>query len=88
MQFYVVHSLFDKNISISGATIPDQSGSGIDVNEGELRIPQNSCITWTTPLDCLVSYRTLVGGRSYPSSEKQSVYSRAPYDWAILKGRF
>ena len=26
--------------------------------------------------------RTLVGGGSYPSAEKQSVYSTAPADWA------
>ena len=34
--------------------------------------------------DCLVSYlgHSLVGG-SYPSAEKQSVYSTAPADWAI-----
>ena len=28
--------------------------------------------------------RTLVGGGSYPSAEKQSVYSTAPADWAKL----
>ena len=37
----------------------------------------------TTPSDCLVSYpgHSLVGG-SYPSAEKQSVYSTASFDWA------
>ena len=52
--------------------------------KGVLRIPQTSCIAGTSPSDCLVSYagHLLVGG-SYPSAEKQSVYSTAPADWAI-----
>ena len=47
--------------------------------KGVLRIPQSPSITWTSLLDCLVSYP---GGGSYPSAEKQSVYYTAPADWA------
>ena len=67
----------------SGATTPGQSGLGSDGNKGELRIPQSSSITGTSPSDCLVSYqdtRWEVG--SYPSAEKQSEYSTAPADRA------
>ena len=42
--------------TLSGATTPGQSGSGIDGNEGVLHIPQSSSITGTSPSDCLVSY--------------------------------
>ena len=46
--------------------------------------PQSSNIAGTAPSDCLVSYRMLVGGESYGFAEKQSVYSAAPSDWAII----
>ena len=61
-----------------------QSEPGNGGNKGVLSIPQNSSIAGTSPSDCLVSYlgHPLVGG-SYPSAEKQSVYSTAPADWAI-----
>ena len=53
-----------------------------DGNEGVLHIPQSSSIAGTSP-DFSVICRTLVGGGgSYPSAEKQSVYSTAPADWA------
>ena len=42
--------------ALSGATTPSQSGPGSNGNEGVLRIPQSSCITGTSPSDCLVSY--------------------------------
>ena len=50
---------------LSGATTLGYSGPESDGNEGVLCIPQNSSITGTSPLDCLVSYpgHTL-GGRS------------------------
>ena len=66
-------------------TIPSQSGPGSDGNKGVLHIPQSSSITGTSPLDCLVSYsgHSMMGG-SYPSAEKQSVYSTAPADWANI----
>ena len=71
--------------ALSGATIPGQCGPGSNGNEEVLHIPQIFSITGTSPTDCLVSYpRTLVGGGSYPSAEKQSVYSTAPADWATI----
>ena len=64
--------------TLSGATTPNQSGPGSDVNEGVLRIAQSSSITGTSPSDCLVSYPGHSLGDSYPSAEVQSVYSTAP----------
>ena len=48
-------------------------------NEGVLRIPYSSSITGTLPSDCLGLYsgHSLGGGGSYPSAEKQLVYSTA-----------
>ena len=37
----------------------------------------------TSPSDCFVSYLGHSLGGSYPSAEKQSVYSTAPANWAI-----
>ena len=67
---------------LSGATTP-----GSDGYEGVFRIPQNSSIIGTSRSDCLVSYagHSLVGG-SYPSAEKQSVYSTAVADLAHYLG--
>ena len=64
-----------------------QSGPGSDGNEGVLRIPQSSCITGTSPSDCLVSYPGHSFGVFYSSAEVQSVYSTAPADWAIENHR-
>ena len=75
--------------ALSDATILHQCGPGSNDNEGVLRIPQGSSITGTSPSDCLVSYsgHSLEGG-SYPSVEKQLVYSTTPADWANnRKGR-
>ena len=70
-------------MALSGATTPGQSGPGSDGNEGVLRIPQSSNTAGTSPSDCLVSYQhTRWGGGSYPSADVQSVYSKAPADWA------
>ena len=68
--------------ALSGATIPGLSGPGSNGNKGVLCIPQSSSITGASPLDCLVSYLEHLLGVSYPSAEKQSVYSIAPVDWA------
>ena len=58
---------------LSGATTPAQSGPESDGNEGVCHI------TGTSPSDCLVSDPGhLLGGGSYPSAEKQLVYSTAP----------
>ena len=47
-----------------GANTPGQSEHGSYDNEGVLCIPQSSCITETSPSDCLVSYtgHSLGGG--------------------------
>ena len=77
------HSLVLFNPSmgpLSGATTPGQSELGSNGNEGVLHIPQSSSITGTLPSDCLVSYPGHSLGGSYPSAEKQSVYSTAPAD--------
>ena len=62
---------------------PGQSGPGSEGNKGVLCIPQSSSITGTSPSDFFVSYpgHSLGEGRSYPSAEKQSVYSTTPADW-------
>ena len=77
--------LFNPEIGpLSGATTPGQSGPGSNGNEWVLRIPQSSSIAGTSPSDCLMSYPGHSLGRgSYPSAEKQSVYSTAPADWAM-----
>ena len=46
--------------TLSGATMPGQSGLGSDGNEGVLGIPQSSSITGISASDCLESY--LIGG--------------------------
>ena len=69
---------------LSGATIPGQSEPGSIGNEGVLRIPQSPRITGTSPSDCLESYPGHSLGGAYLSAEKQSVYSTAPADWAML----
>ena len=63
-------------------TTPRQSGPGSDGNQGVLRIPQSSSIAGTSSSDCLVVYREHSLGGSYPSAEKQSVYSTAPANCA------
>ena len=70
--------------ALSGDTIPGQSQPGNNGNDGVLHIPQSSSITGTLPSGCLFSYpgHSLEG--SYPSAEKQSVYSTAPADRATL----
>ena len=71
--------------SLSGATAPGQSEPGSEGNEGVLRIPQSCIITGTSPSDLFsVISRTLIGRRSYPFAEKQSVYFTASTDWASL----
>ena len=71
--------------TLSVDTTPDQSGSGNDGNEGEIRIPQGSSITETSSSDCLVSYPGHLLKESYLSTEKQLVYSTAPADRAIKR---
>ena len=73
-----------KNRTLSDATAPGQSGAGSNSHEGVLSVPQSSSITGAPPSDCLVSYLGHSLGKSYPSAEKQSVYSAAPLDCAKL----
>ena len=69
----------------SGATSPCQSRPGSDGNGVVLFISISSSITKTSPSDCFMLYTGYsLRGRSYPSAEKQSVYSTAPADWAIF----
>ena len=49
-------SILPLNRTLSGDTIPSQSGPGIDGNEGVLRILQSSSITEASPSDYLVLY--------------------------------
>ena len=58
------------------------SGPESNVNEGLLRISQNSK-AGTSPSDCLMSYPGhSLGIWSYLPAESQSVYSTAPAEWA------
>ena len=59
--------------ALSGATTLGQRGPGSNGNERVLCIPQSSSITGH-----------LLGEGSYPSAEKQSVYSTAPANWASV----
>ena len=68
--------------TLSGATIPSQSGTGSDGNKGVIRIPQSSSYTGGSSSDFLVSYPGHSLGESYPFSVKQSAYSIAPTDRA------
>ena len=86
-QFYCIsfcisskfNSIWPIGRTLSGATIPGQSGPGSDGNEEVLRIPQSPSITGTSPSDCLVSY----WGDSF-----LSVYSTVPTDWATKISRW
>ena len=49
--------------------------------KGYSTFPQSPSITGTSPLDCLVSYTGHSLGESYPSAEKQLLYSTAQTDW-------
>ena len=68
----------DRNLS--GAANPGQSGPGSDGNEEVLRILQSSSISEASRSDGLVSYLGHFLEESYPSIERQSVYSAASAD--------
>ena len=75
--------LFDPLIGpLSGATTPCLSGPGSDGNEGVPRIPKSSSITGTSPSNFLCHIEDTRFGVSYPSAEKQTVFSTAPPNWA------
>ena len=59
-------------MTLSEATIPDQSGTGSNGTEGVLHIPQSSKIG-ASPSNGLMSY----------PGEMQSVYPRDPGNWGV-----
>ena len=69
-----------------GATTPGLSGPWNDSNKGVLSIPQSSSITGASPTGCLVSNPGHSLGKSYPSTEKHSMYPTVPADWATRWG--
>ena len=71
MQFISIQPI-DRDLS--GATIPGQSEPGSKGNEGVHRIPQSPRITET------YHNQDTGWGGSYPSTEKQSVFSTPPAD--------
>ena len=75
-------SIWPIDMTLSGVTTTGWSGPGSDGNKGVLRIPQSSNTTQISPSDCLVSNPGDSLVESWPSVEKQSVYSVAPADWA------
>ena len=76
-------SIWPIDKTLSSATTSGQSGPGSNGNEGVLYIPQSSSIIGISLSDCLVPYPEHSLGRgSYPSAEKQLMYSTAPADWA------
>ena len=70
-------SIWPIDRTLSGVTTLGQSRPGSNCNEGVLHISQSSSITGASPSDCLVSFSGHSLDESYPSAEKQSVYSRA-----------
>ena len=78
-------SIWSIDKTLSGTTIPGQSGRGNDGNESVLCIPQSFSISGISLSDCSVSYQGIRCGQgSYPSAEVQSVYSTATADCSII----
>ena len=75
-------SLWPIDRTLSGGTSSDQSRPESDGNEGVFRISKSISNTDASPSNCFVSYPWDSLGRSYPSPEKQLVYSTAPTYWA------
>ena len=75
-------SIWPIDRTFSGATTLGQSGIGSDGNEGVLRVPQSSSNTGTSSPYSLVLYQD-THCVSYPSTEKQLVYSTAHAHKAI-----
>ena len=80
-------SIWPINRILSGATTPGQNGPGSNGNEEVLRIRQSSSIIGTSASDCLVSYTRHSLEKSYLTTEMQSVYSKAPEDWEIVRNK-
>ena len=85
IQFYIstqFSSIWSIDRIRSGATTPGKSGPDNGGNEEVLCILQSSSITGPSPSDCLMSYPGHSVRVSYPSTEKELVYSTALTDWA------
>ena len=78
--------MWNSSILPIDATTLGQSGPGYDGNEEVLSIPEISSITEASPLVCFVLYQEHTLGESYPSTEKQSVYSEVSADGATSRG--
>ena len=59
--------------TLSGNTTVGLRGPKSDGNEEVLCIPQSSCITETSPSECLLSYPGYLLGCSYPLPHKQCI---------------
>ena len=91
------HSIWPIDRTLSGATIPSQSGPGSNGNKEVLHVPQSSSITEASPSDCLVSYQghSLVGvflplcrdavGVFYGSSQQGGAFLDAEINLRIQK---
>ena len=62
------------NKALSWTTAPDQTGPGIDRNEGEHYIPPNTRITGTSSSYRFVSYQNTHSG-SYPTAANQRTHT-------------
>ena len=69
--------------SLTGTTTLCQSGTGSNGNDGVLYIPQSSRTGAHIQMQFKIIFRTLVARKSYPSTEMESVYSKAPTDWSL-----
>ena len=78
------NSIWPIDRTLSGVTIPGQSGPRSDGNNGVLCILQSSGITEVSPSDCLVSYLGHSLEESCLSVDMQSVYSAASANRARL----
>ena len=80
-------SIWPIDRTLSSATTPGQSGPKSDGNKVVLCIHQSSSITTASPSDCLVSHPGHSLGKSYFSTEMQSLFSAVPTDWASLASK-
>ena len=83
-------SIWPIDRTLSGATTPGQSGPGSNGNEEVLRISQNSNITVTSALYCLVSYQDIRWRRHLTPLQRRSQCILQPQpteqgDWRIKK---
>ena len=77
-------SIWLRDRTLSGATIPSQSGPGRNGNEGLLHISQSSK-PGTLPSDCLMTYPGDLMGEPHPRADMHLEYSIAPSDLASFR---